>query len=216
MKRRGYLLDFAGTLRDDLKPVYLGTRDVFARFGRKPPSFAEYRRTISSDYWLFYRKSGFGDEERPEVDRLFNEIFFERYASRAVLFPDVLSTITELKRRGRSVGIVSNLRRSLLQQHIMEDGLENMVDAIVSREDTDRHKPYPEPILAGFSKLGLSPSDGSYTGDEISDIEASRSAGAFSIAISRKGSHHTRKMLESVKPDLVIGSLTGLLDFDSG
>ncbi|MFH0889807.1 MAG: HAD hydrolase-like protein [Candidatus Aenigmatarchaeota archaeon] len=214
MKRLCYLLDFDGTVRDDLVPVYLTVKDVFRAFGRNPPSFSDYRSMISSDYWAFYLKNGFNENERADVDRLFDSVFFSEYWKNAKLFPDALPTINGLRRRGRLVGIVSNLKAATLEQHLAEYGLKNSIDVVVAREDTQNTKPDPDPVIYGFGRLGVKTSEGSYTGDEVSDICAAHSAGTFAISVARKGSHHTRRMLKSAKPDKIIGSLSELLEFD--
>jgi pyrophosphatase PpaX len=76
-------------------------------------------------------------------------------------------------------------------------------------EDTDSHKPNPEPILAAL-KLLSSPSQAAvYVGDSRHDIVAARAAGVRSVAALWGPAPRTE--LEQERPDVVAESITDLL-----
>jgi len=157
---------------------------------------------------------GFPDSERRNVDSLFAE-FFEKYAYRATVFPGVLQTVRKLKERGIVTGVVSNLMRAILKRHIAEYGLRGFFDVVIGREDCEELKPSPKPLLSAFSKLGMPPEQGRYVGDQTWDVISAKAAGTSPIAISRAGSYHSRRMLESAGPDKIIRKLSTLLYLDS-
>ncbi|MBI2085381.1 MAG: HAD hydrolase-like protein [Candidatus Aenigmarchaeota archaeon] len=206
-----FLIDMNGTIRDELPAVYRSIVDVFLSFGRKPPTLADYRSFEGSHYWDHYLKHGFQQSERADVDRLFRQFFDSRYAHMVSAFPDAVPTITELKARKKVVGIVSNIPRSRLDMHMHEYGLDRIVDLSVSAEDVDEMKPSPKPLEYAFQTLGVPPEKGCYTGDKTWDVSVARATKTTSIAISRRGSYHTRDMLEKANPDVLINRLAGLL-----
>ena len=214
MTRGCYLLDMNGTIRDDFLPVLNSVNDVLREFGLKPLSLQKYREKASPNYWKLYQELGFGESDKHRVGELFESFFESKYASQARAFPDARSTIEELKGRGRIVGIVSNLTRRRLDEHIEEYGLRKFLDVSISREDTGQSKPSPEPLLAAFRYLGVAPDQGSYTGDQDWDMKAAHAAGTSSFAISRAGSYHSRTRLQTAMPDIIIPCLSRLLYLD--
>ncbi len=214
MERKVRLFDMNGTIRDDFLAVFKSVNDVLRHYGMVSLAVQRYRELARPDYWVIYRELGLPDSERLNVDRLFAQ-FFERYADQTRVFPDVLQTVRKLKERGIVTGVVSNLTRSSLGQHINEYGLNGLFEVAVCREDTEETKPSPEPLLVAFRRLGIPPEQGSYVGDQTWDILAARSAGTSPVAISRSGSYHSRRMLESAKPDKIIGKLSTLLYLDA-
>ncbi len=211
--KKCYLFDHNGTLRDDLEAVFNSMRDVFLESDKEAPAMEEYRNQRASDFWTFYREHGFGDSERPLIAKRFSEIFHSKYESLVKPFPDALPALRALSQRGAVIGVVSNYRRRVVEAHLRNYGILGYVDVIVGQEDSDEQKPSPKPLLIAFQMLGISPKEGCYTGDSNWDIESAHAVGAFSIAISRAGSHHSREMLAKAKPDRIIQSLEELLDY---
>jgi pyrophosphatase PpaX len=57
-------------------------------------------------------------------------------------------------------------------------------DAIVTVEDSTRHKPHPEPVLTAIAQLGAEPADAVYVGDAPYDIEAALAAGCGAVGVT--------------------------------
>jgi pyrophosphatase PpaX len=85
-----------------------------------------------------------------------------------------------------------------------------MIDESVFLEDTERHKPEPDPISRGLEKLNALPSQAAYVGDSRFDIIAGRAAGVRTIAALWGPA--PRHELERERPDFFAGDVTGLLD----
>ena len=69
---------------------------------------------------------------------------------------------------------------------------------IVTAEDVERPKPYPDAILKACEKLGVAPDEAIYVGDNKNDYKAGKSAGCFVVGLNTKG-------------DLIISQLKDLL-----
>jgi phosphoglycolate phosphatase-like HAD superfamily hydrolase len=55
------------------------------------------------------------------------------------------------------------------------------MDVIVTEDDTERHKPFPDPLLHAARLLDLPVSSCWYIGDSTHDMEAARAAGMPAI-----------------------------------
>jgi len=74
---------------------------------------------------------------------------------------------------------------------------------LVGAEDTERHKPDPDPVLEALRRLDASPAEAVYVGDSPFDIRAGKSAGAFVVAVGWGGIHpHDRLLAE--EPDALV------------
>ncbi len=212
MKMKCVLFDMNGTIRNDLHVVYRSMSEVFREFGRIPPKLGEYRRISSVDYWKLYTSHGFVDSEKPAADALFRELFFHKYAPLAKPFPDAIQAVAGLVGKGVVVGVVSDLDREVLDMYMEQYGLKPLVSTSVCRDDSRKVKPSPDSILLAFTNLGMPPENGGYVGDQSWGVEAAHAARTTAIAISRRGSYHTRKMLEETNPDMIISELSDLLE----
>jgi pyrophosphatase PpaX len=57
------------------------------------------------------------------------------------------------------------------------------MDCLVTCEDTDKHKPDPEPVRIALRKLSSSPSEAIMLGDSMFDILCARNAGVRSVLV---------------------------------
>jgi pyrophosphatase PpaX len=56
--------------------------------------------------------------------------------------------------------------------------------SVVCAEDTERNKPYPDPLLLAVETLGAGPAGAVYVGDSPYDLQAARGAGMRSVAVT--------------------------------
>ena len=76
-------------------------------------------------------------------------------------------------------------------------------DVLVGAEDTERHKPDPDPVLEALRRIGAEPGEAVYVGDSPFDIRAGKAAGAFSIAVGWGGIHPDERLLAE-EPDAFV------------
>lgn len=206
-----FLFDLNGTIVDDLDISYSCVCEVFLKLGKKKPSLRECRKLIGPDYWVIYKKHGFKSKDKKTVDRMFHSIFYSMRFRRLKLFKDALPVMQKLKEKGFLIGIVSNQSRKSLDKYIKKYGLKKFPDVSVGRDEVKRQKPSAQCLKLALEKIGVPPKNAFYIGDQTFDIQAAKSAGIFAVAVSRRGSYHTRKMLESCKPDIVVKKLQDVI-----
>jgi len=67
--------------------------------------------------------------------------------------------------------------------------MSDLFDVVVGSDDTELHKPEPEPIHKALELLQARPADAAYVGDSPFDVAAARAAGVFAVAVGWGGIH---------------------------
>src|ERR671935_2836762 len=108
--------------------------------------------------------------------------------------------LVRLKDEGRRLGVVSAKRRETIELAFAAVPLAHLFDVVVGGDETERHKPDPEPLLLALERLGSRPDDAAYVGDSPFDIRAAKAGGLHAIAVTW-GGIHDRALLEAEGPD---------------
>jgi pyrophosphatase PpaX len=127
-------------------------------------------------------------------------------------FDDLLDVLPRLRVGGRRLGIVTAKRHrtvGLALDRFPE--LAEQFEVIVGFEDTERHKPDPDPVLAALRKLEVEPAQAAYVGDSPFDIQAAKAADVFAVAVGWGGIHSDDRLLEE-EPDAFVRTAPELLD----
>ena len=124
----------------------------------------------------------FGFEDIPAAIVLWN--VYLRESGRSVApFDGVIETLAALKARGKYIGIVTSRRRDELMPDMVRFGLESYVDLVVCSDDTQRHKPDPEPLLKFFELSPVAKERTIFIGDMECDSQCAAATGtAFGLA----------------------------------
>jgi pyrophosphatase PpaX len=126
-------------------------------------------------------------------------------------FWEVVEVLPRLRDEGRRLGIVTAKRRVTVQLAFDRlQGLEDIFDVVITSDDTERHKPSPDPILAAIDRLDASPVDSAYVGDSPYDIRAAKAAGAYAVAVAW-GGIHADDVLMREEPDAFVRHAEELL-----
>jgi pyrophosphatase PpaX len=120
------------------------------------------------------------------------------------------AALAALKERGHRLGIVTAKRRSTVDLAFARLPLEHFVETIVGGDETERHKPDPQPLLLGAERLGADPAATAYVGDSPFDVRAAKAAGMFAVAVTW-GRIHDRSRLEAEEPDAIVDRAEELL-----
>jgi pyrophosphatase PpaX len=101
----------------------------------------------------------------------------------------VQDVLEVLEAQGRRLGVVTAKRRRTAELAFTRLGIGRHFDVVVTCDDTDAHKPDPEPLLLALERLGARPEEAAYVGDAPFDVSAARAAGVFAIAVRWGGMH---------------------------
>jgi pyrophosphatase PpaX len=126
-------------------------------------------------------------------------------------FWEVIEVLPRLHDEGRLLGIVTAKRRATVDLAFARlPELEQNFDVVITSDDTERHKPSPDPILAAVERLGVTPAEAAYVGDSPFDIRAAKAAGVFAIAVAWGGIHDDDVLVRE-HPDAFVGHAEELL-----
>ena len=110
-----------------------------------------------------------------DASRLWNQIELENVEkTRAV--KDARETLQTLKNRKVKVGVVTRSCRKYALKALKAASLLEFVDILVARDDCDKHKPDPEPLVQGMKLLGSTEEETVMVGDSMADFQCSENA----------------------------------------
>ena len=122
----------------------------------------------------------------------------------------MVEVLAALKAEGRRLGIVTAKRRATVQLAFDVVPVAGYFDVVVGFEDTERHKPHPEPLLRALDLLGARADDAAYVGDSPFDVRAARAAGVYAVAVTWGGLHDAER-LSAEQPDALVHDAEELL-----
>ena len=110
--------------------------------------------------------------------------YFKEYFHSVKVFDYIKDTLIKLKEMGISTGIVTSKTKEEFINDFVPFGLTNYFELIVCADDTEKHKPNPDPILKFIELSGADKSKSIYVGDTKYDMECAVSAGIdFALAL---------------------------------
>lgn len=121
-----------------------------------------------------------------DIERVYDK--WVRYVNEfeygAELYGGFDKVITYLHEKGILCGIASSKTREQYEIDFPKTGLHKYMKSIMLSDDTENHKPHPEPLLKVAENLNIDPKDCMYIGDTVSDYKATKAAGMdFGLAL---------------------------------
>ena len=152
----------------------------------------------------------FDEARADELVRVYREHNLGIYQEVRV-FDGIEPVLELLLAEGRHLGVVTVKSRPTVDVTFEVLPIGRYFETVVTGDDTERHKPDPEPILLALERLDASASSAAYVGDSPFDIGAARAASVVSIAVTW-GGIHPRERLLAEDPDLIVDDPTELAD----
>lgn len=97
------------------------------------------------------------------------------------LYPDAMFVLEELDRAGKKMALITTSLRSNVTNVLDKYNLSGYFDAVVTYEDTEKHKPDPEPLKKALELLDGNKENAVMIGDSDKDIRAAVNFGIESI-----------------------------------
>jgi pyrophosphatase PpaX len=113
--------------------------------------------------------------------------------------------LLRLKDEGRRLGIVTAKRRATVELAFNVLPLRELFETVVGGDETEAHKPDPEPLLLAAERMNVDPTGCAYVGDSPFDIRAAKAAEMYAIAVTW-GGIHDRAKLEAEEPDAIVAT----------
>jgi phosphoglycolate phosphatase len=123
--------------------------------------------------------------QAPEFPELRDE-FIARYEAAMLvhtrLFDGMAEVLDALDATGVRWGVVSNKIERFVRPIVAHLGLAERCGCTIGGDTTPTPKPHPAPLLLAAQQVGVLPSDCTYVGDDLRDIQAGRAAGMRTVA----------------------------------
>lgn len=145
-------------------------------------------------------------EELVKTYKAYNESIHDGLVTEMKGAADILMALREA---GVKVAVVTSKRRYLAERGMKLCNLLEKVDAIITPEDTVKHKPEGEPVLKACSALEVLPSEALMVGDSHYDIMCGKNAGSKTCVV--RYSLLPFEELMKYKPDFIIEDLMDLM-----
>ena len=100
------------------------------------------------------------------------------------LYPDVLETLVELKKRGIILTIASSRSKASLTEYVSTLGLESVISFVLGADDVKDGKPAPEAVNRTLEKFGFLPEEALVVGDTTFDIQMGKAAGTRTCGVT--------------------------------
>jgi HAD superfamily hydrolase (TIGR01549 family) len=110
--------------------------------------------------------------------------YLREYYHQVKIFDDIKEALEGLQARGVSMGIVTSKTRSEFEHDFIPFGIGEYFKYVICADDTEKHKPNPEPILKFIELSGANKKQCIYIGDTKYDRDCAFSAGIdFALAL---------------------------------
>jgi pyrophosphatase PpaX len=210
MRFRVVLFDLDGTLIDS-GPIILASMQHATKtvLGREI-AYEELAATVGGQGLVSQMRALDPDraDELVEVYKEHNDPLHETLEA----FDDFLDVLPRLCAEGRRLGIVTAKRHRTVRLALDRfPELAEQFEVVVGYEDTERHKPEPDPVRFALERLDAAPAEAAYVGDSPFDIQAAKAAGVFAVAVAWGGIHADERLLEE-EPDAFVREPAELLD----
>lgn len=168
--------DWDGTLVDSLGFVFSAHNYVRGHFGLEPWSHDEFVIHVKYSSRVVY-KDVYGDraEDALEVLRQYSE---DHYMQNVTVLDGSIEFLQLLARHGIPMGVVSNLRHSVLNKQVEYFKMRDFFKVVIGAGYAERDKPHADPLLKALDESGIqSGRHVLYVGDTETDLECAANAG---------------------------------------
>jgi HAD superfamily hydrolase (TIGR01509 family) len=178
--KRGYIFDLDGTLADSMPAHYLAWTRTCKKFGLSFPEdeFYELGGVPTLRIAAMLRERAGVEFDAANIAKYKEQAFADGLTTPGIIQPiAAVIAIAEKRRADGVLAIASGGTRDLVERTLAILGIGSWFQAVVSSEDTQRHKPEPDVFLEAARRIGVAPSACTVYEDTDIGLEAARRAG---------------------------------------
>lgn len=187
---KAVIFDLDGTLLDTLEDLWASTNAALTQYGFPARTLEEVRAFVGNGVKnLMLRALEISEpQECPQFEKIL-AAFKAHYAvhsnDRTRAYPGVPELLSQLKRAGIGMAIVSNKLDAAVRQLNQIYFSEYIAVAIGENEAAGiRKKPAPDTVFAALKQLGARAEEAVYVGDSEVDIATAKNAGLPCISVT--------------------------------
>lgn len=134
------------------------------------------------------------------------------FIDESTLYEGIEETFKNLKTRHILTSLLTTKGQEQAEKIINHFELGKYFDLVTGRRNGIAHKPSAEPLLLICSELNVTPEETLMVGDTELDILCGKNANSKTCAVTY--GYRTKKALEKQEPDLIIDSITELINLN--
>ena len=207
------LFDFDGTVMDTNEVILKSWQHTFRTLENREEKQEILVSTFGEPLETTMKKF-FPDVPVDEAVEIYRSYHYDNFGELIRLFPGMKELLAKVKAGGYETGLVTSRLFKTTMQGLEHYEIKDYFDAIVTAEDTDRHKPDPQPINVALQKLGSAPETSIMLGDTAFDLMCAKNAGVRSVLVawSLALDHSAAEDMGDAAPDYVITEPEELLE----
>ena len=175
------IFDVDGTLLDTEIAVLSSLQKLVSEELNKNYSFEELRFALGIPGEVALNKLGITNILK--CSEKWN-VYLKEYFHHVKIFDDIKESLVKLNEMGVSIGIVTSKTKEEFLNDFVPFGLSNYFKLVVCADDTEKHKPNPEPLLKFIELSEVDKAETIYIGDTKYDLDCALGAGIdFALAL---------------------------------
>ncbi|MCG7345874.1 HAD family hydrolase [Sporosarcina sp. ACRSL] len=179
---KAIIFDFDGTLANTLPVCDYAFQSVFQEFDNKVLTSGEIRAMFGpSEVGII--KENLLHENKEQAIELYYEKYLEKHNELVAANQEIQDLLTELKKRGIKLGIVTGKAKRSLEISMQALRMNDFFDVIITGDDVVQPKPHPEGLLKALSQLDVKNDEAIFVGDSDADIQAGIGADVFTVGV---------------------------------
>ncbi len=208
---KAVLFDFDGTIMDTNEIIINSWQHTFRELLGKEQPLARILNTFGEPLETSMKKE-FPDVDVEKSVNIYREYHKDRFVDSIRIFPGIEALIKQLHLMGYKLAVVTSRLAESTRQGMEKYGLEKWFHEVITCDDTQNHKPDPEPVFLALSKLGVSASEAVLIGDSIFDILSARRAGVKSILVGWAQADKYQNINDVEEPDYQISDIDEIFE----
>lgn len=178
---KAVVFDVDGTMVDTEAAVAAAKLKILADEGRSMDPEEMLKKIWGKPRYKSFQLLGIADTE--ENHHKMTRYMLE-FSSKIRFYDGIRETLSKLHESGVRLGVVTSRIREELAYDLIPSGLTDLFETTICYEDTDEHKPHPEPLQLFLKRSGLPREEVLFVGDTVYDMECAAGAGVtFGLAL---------------------------------
>lgn len=209
--KRAILFDLDGTLIDSVPDLAFSINYMLDTLNMPTYNEETIRYWVGNGASTLVKRALLGDvnSDQSVDEKLFTkalDIFLSYYSQHLTdstqLYPNVFTTLKELKQKGYNLVVVTNKPILFVAPILSGLGIDDLFDFHLGGDSLKVKKPHPQPLLYACSKLNISPHEVVMVGDSKNDILSANSANIESIGVTY--GYNYKESIRSYNPSITV------------
>ena len=197
-KLKAVLFDLDGVLIDSFERQNTVFNDLRVKFGLKEIGEKEFREKLWGNSLEVNAKKYFGEYDLKELHTAYDNLV-KKHVGKSKLIDRAKDVLETIKKKKIKIGLATNTTAERAANDLGFHKIKHYFDAIITADDVEKPKPYPDLIIKLCETLNVMPDETIFIGDTKNDYKAGKAAGSFVVGINTTGG-------------LVIDKLSDMLD----